>query len=92
MPASFTLYGNPGSSSSNRVRIMLAEAGFADYDFVSLDFKTAEQKVGSTLLTFLPGLHLTTDSRICVQTLQVFAKLTFVLSKLLSKFSTHFTT
>jgi glutathione S-transferase len=51
MPASFTLYGNRASSSSNRVRIMLAEAGFVEYKFVSLDFKTAEQKVGSTLFT-----------------------------------------
>lgn len=57
MPASFTLYGNPGSTASNRVRLMLAEAGFTNYDFVSLNFKTAEHKVGRSLPTLLPGLQ-----------------------------------
>lgn len=72
MPASFTLYGNAISAASNRVSLMLAEAGFTDYDFVSLNFRTAEQKVGSTLLSSLLGLQSIPDLWIYVQTLHCF--------------------
>jgi len=45
MPASFTLYGNLASTATNRVRLMLADANFTDYDFVALNFQKSEQKV-----------------------------------------------
>jgi len=41
----FTLYGNRGSAYSNCVSLALAEAGFTDFEFVTLDFQKAEQKV-----------------------------------------------
>jgi glutathione S-transferase len=44
MPA-FTLYGAPGSTNTNRVRLTLAEGGFTDYDFVPLNLRKGEQKV-----------------------------------------------
>jgi hypothetical protein len=46
MPAAFTLYGNLNSTASNRVRLMLADANFTNYDFVMLNFQKSEQKVG----------------------------------------------
>lgn len=45
MPA-FTLYGFRGTTNTDRVRLTLAEGGFTDYEFVSLDLKGGEQKVG----------------------------------------------
>ena len=45
MPA-FTLYGLRGSTNTDRVRLTLAEAGFTDYEFVLLDLRKGEQKVG----------------------------------------------
>jgi hypothetical protein len=45
MPA-FTLYGARGSTNTDRVRLTLAEGGFADYDFVSINLMKGEQKVG----------------------------------------------
>ena len=46
----FTLYGNPGSTASDRVRLTLAEGGFTDYEFVTMDFLKADHKVSSSLL------------------------------------------
>lgn len=40
----FTIYGNRGSVSTDRVKLVLALAGFTDYEFVNLDFKTGEHK------------------------------------------------
>jgi len=40
----FTLYGNPGSSASDRVTLTLAEGGFTDYEFVIMDFMKADHK------------------------------------------------
>jgi glutathione S-transferase len=44
MPA-FTLYGARGSTNTDRVRLTLAEGGFTDYEFVSLNLQKGEQKV-----------------------------------------------
>jgi len=44
MPA-FTLYGSPGSSNTNRIRLVLAEGGFTDYDLVLLNLPKGEQRV-----------------------------------------------
>jgi hypothetical protein len=46
MPA-FTLYGSPGSTNTDRVRLTLAEGGFTDYEFVPLNLQKGEQKVGA---------------------------------------------
>jgi hypothetical protein len=46
MPA-FTLYGSIGSSNTDRVRMTLAEGGFTDYEFVTVDLRKGEQKVSS---------------------------------------------
>jgi len=46
MPA-FTLYGARGSTSTDRVRLTLAEGGFTDYEFVLLNLQKGEQKVDS---------------------------------------------
>jgi len=42
---SFTLYGNPGSTASDPVRLLLSEAGFTDFDSVTLNMMTADHKV-----------------------------------------------
>lgn len=44
MPA-FTLYGAPGSTNTDRVRLTLAEGGFTDYELVLLNLQTRDQKV-----------------------------------------------
>lgn len=44
MPA-FTLYGARGSTNADRVRLTLAEGGFTDYEFVSINLAKGEQKV-----------------------------------------------
>lgn len=44
MPA-FTLYGARGSSTTDRVRLTLAEGGFTDYEVVILNLMKGEQKV-----------------------------------------------
>ena len=44
MPA-FTLYGARGSSTTDRIRLTLAEGGFTDYDLVLLNLQKGEQKV-----------------------------------------------
>jgi glutathione S-transferase len=44
MPA-FTLYGFPGSTNTDRVRLTLAEGGFSDYEVVHLNLHKGEQKV-----------------------------------------------
>lgn len=49
MPA-FTLYAARGSSTSDRVRLTLAEGGFTDYELVLVDLLKGEQKVGEQLL------------------------------------------
>jgi hypothetical protein len=54
MAPQFTLYGNVASITSDRVRLMLADQGFTDYEFVNLDFLKGEQKVCLSAL-----LHLT---------------------------------
>ncbi|XWW97037.1 hypothetical protein V2A60_005017 [Cordyceps javanica] len=43
MPA-FTLYGAPGTTNTDRVRLTLAEGGFTDYELVHLDLHKGEQK------------------------------------------------
>ncbi|KAF2003196.1 glutathione S-transferase [Amniculicola lignicola CBS 123094] len=43
MPA-FTLYGARGSTSTDRVRLTLAEGGFTDYELVLLNLQKGEQK------------------------------------------------
>jgi glutathione S-transferase len=48
MAASFTIYGSPGSTATNTVRLMLADANI-DYEFVTLDFMKAEHKVNCHL-------------------------------------------
>ena len=48
MPA-FTLYGARGSTNTDRVRLTLAEGGFADYQLVHLDLFKGEQKVSDLL-------------------------------------------
>ena len=45
MPA-FTLYGARGSTNTDRVRLVLAEGGFTDYELVLLSLQKGEQKVG----------------------------------------------
>ena len=62
MPA-FTLYGWVSSSNTDRVRLTLAEAGFTDYEFKTLNLLKGEQKVGLTSLKPniclpFPVLHL----------------------------------
>ena len=49
MPA-FTLYGSRGSTNTDRVRLTLAEGGFADYELVLLNLQKREQKVGEPFL------------------------------------------
>jgi hypothetical protein len=49
MPA-FTLYGKCGSTNTDRVRLTLAEAGFADYELVHLNLQEGEQKVSEYCL------------------------------------------
>jgi glutathione S-transferase len=44
MPA-FTLYGGRGSSNTDRVRLVLAEGGFTDFDYQLIDLRKGEQKV-----------------------------------------------
>lgn len=44
MPA-FTLYGSRGSTNTDRVRLVLAEGGFTDYELVILNLQKGEQKV-----------------------------------------------
>lgn len=41
----FILYGSRGSTNTNRVRLTLAEAGFADYELKFIDLQQGEQKV-----------------------------------------------
>lgn len=41
----FTLYGARGSTNTDRVRLMLAEAGFTDYKLELLNLQKGEQKV-----------------------------------------------
>lgn len=48
MPA-FTLYGARGSTNTDRVRLTLAEGGFADYELVLLNLQKGEQKVGDSV-------------------------------------------
>jgi hypothetical protein len=48
MPA-FTLYGAPGSTNTNRVRLTLAEGGFTDYEFEPINLQKGEQKVGKPI-------------------------------------------
>ncbi|KAF5026793.1 hypothetical protein F66182_1077 [Fusarium sp. NRRL 66182] len=43
MPA-FTLYGAPGSTNTDRVRLTLAEGGFTDYELVNVNLSKGEQK------------------------------------------------
>lgn len=50
MPA-FTLYGSPGSSNTNRIRLVLAEGGITDYDLVLLNLPKGEQRVCLPSLT-----------------------------------------
>lgn len=49
MPA-FTLYGARGSTNTDRVRLTLAEMGFADYDLKLINLQKGEQKVGDAFL------------------------------------------
>jgi glutathione S-transferase len=44
MPA-FTLYGARGSSTTDRIRLTLAEGGFTDFELVLLNLQKGEQKV-----------------------------------------------
>jgi glutathione S-transferase len=44
MPA-FTLYGGRGSSNTDRVRLVLAEGGFTDFDYQLIDLRKGDQKV-----------------------------------------------
>jgi hypothetical protein len=44
MPA-FTLYSVPGSTNTNRIRLVLAEGGFTDYEIVQLNMQKGEHKV-----------------------------------------------
>jgi glutathione S-transferase len=44
MPA-FTFYGAVGSAASDIVRLTLAEGGFTDYEFKSIDTMSGEHKV-----------------------------------------------
>lgn len=48
MPA-FTLYGAHGSSNTDRVRLVLAEASFTDYEYVPLNLSTGEAKSAENL-------------------------------------------
>jgi glutathione S-transferase len=50
MSGTFTLYGNEGSSASQRVTLTLAEGGFTDYEYVGLAFPKGEHKVSPVLI------------------------------------------
>ncbi len=49
MPA-FILYGNRGSTNTDRVRLTLAEGGFTDYELRPLSMPKGELKVGPIFL------------------------------------------
>lgn len=49
------LYGFPGSTNTDRVRLTLAEAGISDYKFVVVDLRKGEQKVSRVAPVFLSG-------------------------------------
>ncbi|KAK2040092.1 glutathione S-transferase domain-containing protein, partial [Colletotrichum somersetense] len=44
MSPAFTLYGAPGSTNTDRVRLTLAEGGFTDYELVLVNLQKGEQK------------------------------------------------
>ena len=63
MAPQFTLYGNVGSITSERVRLMLDDQGFTDYEFVSLDFFKGDLKVGIYICPIL--LIFSASSLLC---------------------------
>ncbi|KAF5502845.1 Glutathione S-transferase [Colletotrichum aenigma] len=52
MPA-FTLYGARGSTNTDRVRLTLAEGGFADYKLVLINLQKGEQKPEQVICKYL---------------------------------------
>lgn len=59
MPA-FTLHGARGSTNTGRVRLTLAEGGFADYKLALINLQKGEQKVRKPTS---PHSHVLTPSR-----------------------------
>jgi glutathione S-transferase len=57
MPA-FTLYGSRGSTSTDRVRLTLAEGGFMDYELMLLNLQKGEQKVSDPFLLEKKNMRL----------------------------------
>ena len=45
MASEFDLYGTATSTATSRVRLLLAEAGFSQFNFVALDFRQKQHKV-----------------------------------------------
>ncbi|KAF1957034.1 glutathione S-transferase [Byssothecium circinans] len=74
MPA-FTLYGSPGSTNTDRVRLTLAEGGFTDYELVLVNLLKGEHKSEENMkrhpwgkipvITFPDGLILYESRAIC---------------------------